>query len=116
MAFLIKGLLQLTETEYYLNVQSSQTEAVIAQRIVVTNISASPVNVSLSFYNAVNGEVFATGSVLFAKALAANETVEIMDREMQPDDKIAAYASIVDVVALSIDVQGADGRYIPTPP
>ncbi len=110
MSFLIKALLSNSEVEYYKNVKDSAT--VTATRITLCNTSASPVTVNLSFYNEVKSETFEMGAVLFGKSIAANETLtEVLDRDMQPDDKLCAEASTADVIAMSVDIVGVDGRY-----
>ena len=115
MSYLVKAILADAAVEYYRNYTNDVV--VIAKRITLCNTSASPVTVNLSFFNPLISETFETGAVLFGKSIPANDSItEVIERELQSDDTISAYASVADVISLSVDIEGDKGRYIPTPP
>jgi len=111
----IKQLLPSTETEIFYNWEDRPNRQIKAMNISVCNTSASPVDVYLSF-TLLSG-LFLTGAVLNGLTIPANETItlEATERVMNMDESIRAYASVADVVALSIDLDGAEPipAYIP---
>ena len=111
MSYLIKAILGDTTAEYYHNYTNGIV--ITAKRITLCNTSASPVTVNLSFFNSLIGETFETGAVLFGKNIPANDSItEVLDRELQSDDTVNAYASVTNVVSLSMDIEGDEGRYL----
>lgn len=117
MAFIIKTLLSTSSTQYYYNTQEEEnTYRTYATNIRFTNISGSAATVFLSFYNDSLSETFEIGAVVYGLSIPANESIEIQDRYLGENDKIFAYSGTADVIAMSIDIIGLDGRYEPTPP
>ena len=113
MAYIIKTLLPNTNTLFYENVKDNNKERVAATRIVFCNTSASPVDIYLSVYNPDFSESFQTGAILFNYALAGNAFLELTtERDLYPNDELSAYADTADVVSMSIDIIGDDGRYV----
>jgi hypothetical protein len=113
MAYIIKTLLPITNTLFYENVKDNNKERVAATRIVFCNTSASPVDIYLSVYNPDLSETFQTGAILFNYALAGNAFLELAtERDLYPNDELSAYADTADVVSMSIDIIGDDGRYV----
>ena len=116
MAYIIKTLLPTASLKLYKNVKSDpNAEQVKATNIVLCNTSGSAVTVNLSFYNNLLGEGFQTGAVVYGYSLAANQILALGDRIIYLDDEIFAFASTVDVIALSMDILGDDGRYYVLP-
>lgn len=117
MAYIIKALLPTTETEYYYNTQEGlNTYATYAKNIRLTNTSGSAATVFLSFYNSGVGESFESGAILYGYSIDANDSIELGERYLGADDKIYAYSGTADVIAMSIDIVGNDGRYVPPAP
>jgi len=112
MARTIKNLLSDVETEIFYNWEDRSWVEVKAMNISLCNTSSSAVDVYLSF-TLLSG-LFLTGAVLNGLTIPANETItlEATERIMNSDESIRAYASVADVVALSIDLMGVD----PEPP
>lgn len=106
MARTLKRLLPNTETEIFRNWNDIIGSQVKATNITLCNTSAGAVKVYLSFV--VLSGLFLAGAVLNNTTLAAYETItiEITDRIINTDESIRGYASVPDVIALSIDLVG----------
>jgi hypothetical protein len=110
--YVIKRLLQTTAEELYKNLKDNNVKVIIAKNISLCNTSGSAATASLSIRNST--ESFETGAILFEYALAAKETLILnTERIIQVDDVIEAYSGTIDVIALSIDVDGDEGRFTP---
>lgn len=120
MAYLIKALLQVSSEMYYINSKYPRTEdelLPVVKGISICNISAAPVDVSVSIYSSDNGESFNTGAIIFNQQILAGATLQVVqERILQFNDIIEAYASIADVAAISIDIDNDNGRYLPAIP
>lgn len=106
MARTVKKLLSNTEQEIFRNWNDIRGSQVKAVNITLCNTSASAVNVWLSFV--VLSGLFINGAVLSNVSIAAYETIttEITDRIIVMDEMIKGYASVADVVSLSVDLVG----------
>jgi hypothetical protein len=112
MSYLIKASLTISAVQFYINANDRSTEPIIATNIRLCNTSGSAVIVYLSFYASEGGlENFEIGSVLFGYSLAANTVLDVPDRILQVNDIIEAYADTADVVSISMDIAGDEGRY-----
>lgn len=112
MPFVIKTKLPTTAEQFYKNTQDNEKTVLKAVNIRLCNLTSSPVEASLSFYCAVEGQAFEDGAVLFQQEIPANETVDIPDRYIYIDDIIEGYAGASDSISLSIDIEGDNGRYL----
>lgn len=106
MAAALKQLLPNVETELYYNWNDLPGSKIKAVNITLCNTSASDVDVWLSF--CIISGVFSAGLVLSKMTIPANETIttEITERIINVDESIRGFASVADVVALSIDLVG----------
>ncbi len=106
MAANIKRVLSDTETEIFYNWNDLRGSKITAKNITLCNTSGSAVDVWLSFV--VLSGLFINGAILSETSIPANETItiEVTERLLQTDDSIRAYASVADVVSLSIDFEG----------
>jgi len=106
MARTVKQLLSTVETEIFKNWNDLPNSEVKAINITLCNLSGSSVNVWLSF--CVISGFFSAGLVLSQTAIAAYETItiEVTDRIILTDESVRAFASVANVVSLSIDLVG----------
>ena len=108
----LKRLLPNVETELFRNWDDTDNE-VSAVSMHFCNTSASPVNVWISFVELsglfINGAVFSN----FPIAANSSEYKEIPKRILAMDASIRGYASVADVVSLSIDLVNVDQSLIP---
>lgn len=111
----VKRLLPNTETEIFYNWDDEGTD-VRALSITLTNTSASPVNVFVSFVE-LSG-LFLAGSIFSNFTIAGYESIykEIPMRQLLCDESIRAYASVPDVVALILDLQNVSQDLIDNNP
>lgn len=118
MARTIKRLLPNVETELFYNWNDFFGAQIKAVNITLCNVTASPVDVWLSFC-AISG-VFSAGLVLNKATVPANDTItiEITERIVLVDESIRAFASSANAVTLSIDLVGdiePEGEEVPLP-
>lgn len=107
MARTVKVLLPSVETEIFKNWNDLPDSEIKAVNITLCNQSGSAVDVWLSF--CVISGFFSAGLVLSEVTVPANTTlppIEITERIINTDESIRGFASIADVVSLSIDLVG----------
>lgn len=102
----VKRLLTTVETEIFRNWDDVIGSEVKAVSIWLSNASDSAVDVWLSF--CVLGSPFSAGMILSKKSIAAHDTIQIPidPRILNTDESIRAFASVTNVVSLSIDLFG----------
>lgn len=106
MAATLKAKLSDTEAELFYNWNDLPGKEIRAKNITLCNTSGSPVNVWLSFC-IISGE-FLAGLVLSESVIPANDfiSIEMTERVINVDESIRGYASVADVVSISIDLVG----------
>lgn len=106
MAATLKQLLPAVETELFKNWNDTPNSEIKAVNITLCNTSNANVTVSLSF--CFSSAEFSAGLVLSETVVPANDTktVDITARIILMDETIRGYASVADVIALSIDLVG----------
>lgn len=102
----LKKLLPAVETELFYNYNDKLGSKITAMNITLCNISGSPVNVWLSF--CIISGMFSAGLVLSQTVVPANDTIsiEVTERVVNTDESIRGFASVADVVSLSLDLVG----------
>jgi len=106
MARTVKTLLANFPTPIFKNWNDVPGSEIKAVHISICNTSSSSVDVYLSFV-VISGEML-PGAIYSKKTIAANstESIEIQPRIIAMDEMIWAYASVPNVVSLSLDLVG----------